>query len=86
MSTTEALALPSPASLEAVDTILTELARFGRPTLCLTTRGWWCYVDIHVNATSTSMDVKSESNHPSPIAAARECAQRVIATVKRFST
>lgn len=71
---------------EAMDLerVLCALARFGEPTMMKMDRGWWCFMKVHVSAVGAVLKVESESNAKSPTVAARQCAERLVATIKQF--
>lgn len=67
-----------PVLADPLADVLLRLARFGKPTITSMRGGvWWCYVSMHVAAVGASVDVKSESDHPTPISAALQCEQRI---------
>lgn len=72
------MASPGEKSLED---LLAALATFGKPRLSLQPRGWHACVEMHVSAVGVSFDVNSDFDHKTPSAAARQCAERVLAAL-----
>jgi hypothetical protein len=68
-----------------LESALIALSKFGKPHCGLFDSGWLCNVDMHVTATGASFTVRSEFGHPSPMAAALECTQRVDAIMHGFA-
>lgn len=64
---------------------LLRLNHYGKPRVSRMDRGWYCVVEMFVQAEGASVDIKSESNHPSPSTAAQECLDRVSAVVRDIS-
>jgi hypothetical protein len=68
-----------------LEDLLVKLCEFGKPRVGMYGSGWHCHIDMHVASVGTSFEVKSEFGHGTPLVAARECANRVIETLKRFA-
>lgn len=64
--------------------ILLALTAFGHPNVYSDADGWQVSVDMHVAAAGTSFKIRSEFRHPTPIAAAQQCASRVQDTLKQW--
>lgn len=72
---------------ESLESVLDELSKYGRPALSmLQGNGWWCRVEMNTSATGAEFKVGSECRHVSPIAAAVECRDRVLAAVRGMRT
>lgn len=81
----EAVGVPSLATSYAPDeiaSVLERLSKYGDPTLTKISRGWWCYIDIHVTAVGAKFEIKSESDHKSPAHAALECESRMMTSLR----
>lgn len=59
-----------------LDQALEVLCQWGRPKLFRMPSGWYCFVDIGVDAQGTLVTVDSDTHHESPTLAARECLKR----------
>jgi hypothetical protein len=68
-----------PADLEGV---LSWLQKFGRPRLSCLGTGWHSNIEMHVSSVGAEFKVASEFGHPTPLAAAQECAARVVQTLR----
>ena len=75
------LANYASASLEE---ILLSLCGVGKPRLTRLSDGWYCVVEMHVSAAGAEFKVGSDFTCPTPIAAARQCGERVSATLKQY--
>lgn len=65
--------------------ILLNLQSVGKPRLhCHDDMLWSCSVNMHVPNAGTTFEVRSEFNMVSPLAAARQCAERVLKTLSQF--
>lgn len=61
-----------------LDHVLQDLARFGAPRISMPNgTGWYCSVDVNVNATGAKFEVASDFRKENPMAAALECQQRL---------
>lgn len=56
---------------------LIDLAAYGQPRVSLQDNGWHCWVSMHVKALGTSVDVRSQFDHPTPREALNCCALRI---------
>lgn len=70
---------------ESLEVILQNLCSLGVPSLIKMQRGWWATLKMHVAAAGTEFTVKSESDCETPLAAARQCAERAITTLKDWT-
>jgi hypothetical protein len=71
---------------ETLEAILQNLCHLGVPSLLRMNNGWWVTLKMHVAAAGTEFTVKSESDNPTPTAAAKQCAERAIATLKQWAS
>lgn len=67
---------------EPLETILHNLCSLGVPSLHKMPKGWWVTLKMHVAAAGTEFTVRSESDCETPLAAARQCAERAVMTIK----
>lgn len=70
---------------EPLETILQNLCSLGVPALHKMPKGWWMTLKMHVAAAGTEFTVKSESDCETPLAAARQCAERAVTTLKDWT-
>ena len=68
-----------PADLEGV---LSWLQNFGKPRLFCMRDGWHSAIEMHVSSVGAKFEVASEFGHPTPLAAAQQCAERVTQTLR----
>lgn len=69
---------PQSSANSALEDLLSELTRYGRPILGVYGEsGWHCSVDMHVTAIGSSFKVGSAYDLPSPREAAVQCLERV---------
>lgn len=66
---------------EGLDELLVSMCRYGQPKLSMLDGGWHCWIKMHVQTKGTSFEIKSEFGHNSPMAAAKECAERIATTL-----
>jgi hypothetical protein len=71
--------------LDDLESVLERLEHYGNPTLLKGTRGWWCFIKIHVTPVGAQFEVKSESDHPDPKRAALECESRMMTALRSIS-
>lgn len=64
------------AEVLELDQALEMLCHWGRPKLFRMHSGWYCFVDIGLNAQGTLVTVDSSAHHESPTSAALECLER----------
>lgn len=74
--------------MHSLESVLAELARYGEVMLTCGTPAksdalrkpvWWCKVDLFVTGTGMTAAVRSDMNvHETPLAAAAECASRLV--------
>lgn len=68
-----------------LESVLMELERHGQPKLSQMSRGWWCRIEMNVNASGASFEVESEIRHQRPLDAAAECLYRVRKALEALS-
>ena len=68
--------------IEDLQELMVYLIRYGRPRLSYLDGGWYCKVEMNTNTKGTQFDVASEFNHPTPIAAAKQCHERIVNAMK----
>lgn len=77
-----ALAPPPAPTLEQ---LLEALTHAGRPRVHQFDDGTWgCTVKMHVAAAGTTFEIRSDYTHASPLEAAKQCVDRVRATLAQF--
>ena len=74
--------VPTMADLEQ---LLLQVNHYGKPHLWRTDRGWFCKVDMFVQAKGAGVEIQSEFDHPTPSLAAQTCLERVSAVVRDIS-
>lgn len=75
----------TPQQGPELEHVLLNLARFGRPRLSIPSKsGWYCSIDVSVTPTGAKFEVASDFDKETPIAAALECQQRLIAALAAF--
>ena len=67
---------------QGLEELLVNLCTLGVPNLHRMQRGWWVTLKMHVAAAGTEFTVKSESDCPTPLAAARQCAGRAVEALR----
>lgn len=71
---------------ERLEALLVEMQRFGRPRLSMVDgSGWYCCLELNINAVGAQMKVASEFHHATPRAAASECMTRIESAVRSLS-
>jgi hypothetical protein len=68
----------------SLDEILDALCAAGKPRVARMDHGWLCSIDMHVAAAGTEFKIRSEFDCETPLAAARQCAERVIQTLRQW--
>lgn len=72
------------AETASLELLLEQMCAYGKPRLGVYSSGWYCKVEMTVPLVGTSFDVASEFGHSTPIAATRECFDRVQVVVKQW--
>ncbi len=65
-----------------LDDVLMVLERVGKPNVGKLTGGWMCGVELATVAVGMSSTIRSEFGMATPIAAALQCEERVLAALK----
>lgn len=73
------------SSVRGLEDVLLELCYYGTPSVHRMSNGWWCRCQMHVATAGTTFQIDSETNHATPLLAARECAERVVETLKKWA-
>jgi hypothetical protein len=71
--------------IDDLETLLIHLCKMGVPSLHKMQNGWWAVLKMHVAAAGTEFTIRSESDNPTPTAAARQCAERAVAALNQWS-
>lgn len=66
---------------EVLEELLQSMCRYGEPKLSMFDNGWHCWIKMHVQSAGASFEIKSEFGHKTPMAAAKECADRIAKTL-----
>jgi hypothetical protein len=69
---------------EDLNDLLLEMCRYGKPRVVLITEGWYCSINMHTTTTGTDFTISSDFYHATPIAAAKQCYERIVAAVKQL--
>lgn len=73
---------PAPAG-ESLEDVLLELAKWGKPRISMPSgEGWYSCVEVNITPTGAKFDVQSEFRMATPLAAAIQCRERLLAAVK----
>jgi len=70
--------------MAGLETLLTQLAEHGKPSLSMLNGGWHCSVEMHVAAAGASFTVRSDFGLTTPISAAEQCAERIATMLHGF--
>lgn len=87
---TTSLAEPAPATnaavaqeTETLEDVLLELAKWGKPRVTMPSdKGWYSTVEVNITPIGAKFDVASEFGMATPLAAALQCRERLLAAVK----
>lgn len=75
--------VPSQPMGETLEDVLLELAKWGCPRLhCHRDGEWSAMVDANITPQGAKFEVRSEFNHKTPMTAALQCRERLLAAVK----
>ena len=72
--------------MDELETILMKLAQHGQPGVRMMDGEWYCNVEMYVKAAGANFKVSSTFKHPTALSAAQQCAERVDAILRGFST
>jgi len=67
---------------QSLEELLSGLEKFGDPMVRKYERGWVVYVKMRVWTAGVGFEVSSDFRMPTPLAAARQCAERVLEVTK----
>lgn len=67
---------------DSLEDLLLLMVRWGKPRLSKQSDGWYCAVDVTVNAKGVEFKVQSDFNHESPFHAASDCHARLMVALK----
>lgn len=69
---------------QPLEDLLLELAKWGQPNLCQmgSEGGWYCWVDVKVNASGVDFKVKSGTKHTTPHEAVIDCHSKLATALK----
>jgi len=81
-TSTMRVAIASPA-VESLEDVLLELAKWGKPRVSMPGgEGWYSCVEVNITPTGAKFEVASEFKMATPLAAALQCRERLLASVK----
>lgn len=60
------------------------LLQYGKPRVSYVGEGWYASVEMNTPALGTNFTVASDFSNPSPLSAARQCAERVQLAMKMY--
>jgi hypothetical protein len=73
---------PQPIG-ESLEDVLMQLAKWGRPRVTMPNdKGWYSTVEVNITPIGAKFDVASEFGMATPLAAALQCRERLLAAVK----
>ncbi len=64
--------------------VLLDLARFGEPMLWLMRSGWFCKIEVTLSIEGAKFEVKSESDHKTPMEALIKCEDRLKSAISKI--
>lgn len=71
------------APAETLEDVLLELAKWGKPRVTMPGgSGWYSSVDVNVSPAGAKFEVASDFSMATPLAAALQCRDRLLASVK----
>lgn len=71
------------ATGETLEDVLLELAKWGKPRVSMPGgQGWYSCVDVSITPTGAKFEVASDFSMATPLAAALQCRERLMASVK----
>lgn len=65
--------------------ILVEMLKYGHPRVSHLNGGWHCNVEMNTNTTGSEFKIRSEFDMATPIAAAKQCHERILNTLKNIT-
>jgi len=70
---------------DALEEMLDQLSRVGKPTVALMSCGWYAYIEMHTAAAGAEFKVHSDFDHATPTAAVDQLRDRVRETIPTAS-
>lgn len=78
---------PKAVPQESLEDVLMDLAKWGHPRLSMPSgRGWYSTVEVIVTPVGAKFDVASEFGMATPLEAALQCRERLMAAVKAIGS
>lgn len=71
---------------ESLEELMVSMCRYGQPKLSMLDSGWNCWIQMRVQSAGASFEIRSEFGHKEPIAAAKECADRIAETLAKIGS
>ncbi len=70
--------------MSSLDEILSHLQKFGNPRIGVYNNAglWHCSLSVFITGTGVTMEVCSDYSHPTPLEAARVCAERLDVSIQ----
>jgi len=70
-------------TVETLEDVLMQLAKWGRPRVTMPNdKGWYSTVEVNITPIGAKFDVASEFGMATPLAAALQCRERLLAAVR----
>ena len=64
---------------------LQQMRYYGKPRVSLMSNGWYSCIEMNTNTTGTTFEIKSDFDHPTPTAAAKQCHERILNALKELT-
>lgn len=77
--------IPALRNLEpntSLEEFLITLSKYGKPSLSIVSDGWHCRLTMYVTSQGVEFKIDSEFSHKSPMAATRQCYDRLRQALK----
>ena len=84
MSTNLAIAVPFNANHKSIEGYLSELEKYGRPSLAKMRRGWHSNIEVFVSGEGVSFEVDSDFTHSTPTDSLALCCDRLKAALEKI--
>lgn len=68
--------------MDELEQLLLRLNQFGKPRLSRMSNGWYCNVEMFVQAKGAEVRIDSDTDHSTPTEAAQVCLDRVSSVVR----
>lgn len=72
-------------SIDDLQDLMQYMIKYGKPRISYISNGWYCGVEMNTNTAGSSFEVKSEFGHPTPMAAAKQCHERILNAIKAIT-